>query len=81
MTNPGIGMDVARARMRELLAESDRCHTARTIGEGDVIPPPSPAPLVWRTEPVTSRARELVRVASGNGYRRDELVRLIETLW
>jgi hypothetical protein len=81
MTNPGMAMDVARARMRELLAESDRCNTLRKKGASDVLPSPDAARSSRRTEPVTSRARELVRLASGNGYRREELVRLIETLW
>lgn len=76
----GLGMELARARVRDRFGESrgtERRAGRRKGTTGDLAIPGQ----FRRAEAVSGRARELVRLASVSGYCRDELVRLIETLW
>jgi hypothetical protein len=71
--NAGLGLDLARARLQEALGATSRPEHALTAT--------MPAATSRCLEVVSGCARELVRVASVNGYAREDLVRLIETLW
>jgi hypothetical protein len=77
--NPGIGMQLAYTRVDALLDESNRRRARRATRREPRASSPSPSSLC--RESVALTARDLVRIASGNGYRRDELVQLIEALW
>lgn len=55
-----------------------RRDAARAVATFNSVPSSVP---VRRLETVSDIARELVRMAIGNGYRREEPVRLIDTLW